>query len=156
MYLVDSKAQILYWKWVLCISVPVLLVVFGDFFVEVLWGVGDEAVFWQISSCMLRFTVVPHLSYTRTEEEKDTAVCQSPTGLLIHQARRKKNERLQNDKQPVKMVKFDFLGEPPSPPYNIRYFSFYLVYCVFVYKSKNHCGGKIYILDTSWVLITKC
>lgn len=25
--------------------VPVLLVMFGDLFVEVLWGVGDEAVF---------------------------------------------------------------------------------------------------------------
>lgn len=113
MYLVDSKPEILYWKWVLCISIPVLLVVFGDFFVEVLWGVGDEAVFWQISSCILRFTVVPHLSYTRTEEEKDTAVCQSPTSLLRSQ--KKKIERLQNDKRPVKMVKFDFLGEPPSP-----------------------------------------
>lgn len=63
---------------------------------------------------MLRFTVVPQLSYTRTEEEKDTAVCQSTTSILIHQARRK-NERVQNDKQPVKMVKFDFPGEPPSP-----------------------------------------
>lgn len=28
-----------------CLSVPVLLVMFGDLFVEVLWGVGDEAVF---------------------------------------------------------------------------------------------------------------
>lgn len=49
-----------------------LLVVFGDFFVEVLWGVGDEAVFWQISSCMLWFTVVPQLSYTHTGRERKT------------------------------------------------------------------------------------
>lgn len=149
MYFVDSKPEILYWKWVLCISVPVLLVVFGDFFVEVLWGVGDEAVFWQISSCMLRFTVVPQLSYTRTEEEKDTAVCQSTTSLLIHQARRKKKN------SQWKWSNLIFL-ENHLPPYNIWYLSFYLVYCVFVYKSKNHCCGKIYILDTSWVLITKC
>lgn len=45
MYNVDSKPQILHCIRVLLTSVPVLLVVFGDFFVEVLWGVGDEAVF---------------------------------------------------------------------------------------------------------------
>lgn len=97
----------------------------------------------------------PPQLHTHRRRERYSSLSK-PHRSLNPSGQKKKNERLQNDKQPVKMVKFDFLGGPPSPPYNIRYFSFYLVYCVFVYKSKNHCGGKIYILDTSWVLITKC
>lgn len=51
------------------IRVPVLLVMFGDLFVEVLWGVRDEAVFGQIAWTMLRFTVVPQLGYTERETD---------------------------------------------------------------------------------------
>lgn len=43
------------------LSVPVLLVMFGDLFVEVLWRVGDEAELGQIALTVLRFTVVAQL-----------------------------------------------------------------------------------------------
>lgn len=47
---------------VACLSVPVLLVMFGDLFVKVLRGVWDKGVLRQIARTMLCFTVVPQLS----------------------------------------------------------------------------------------------
>lgn len=51
----------------LYLGVPVLLVMFGDLFVEVLRRVEHEAELWEISRCVLRFTVVPQLSYKTRE-----------------------------------------------------------------------------------------
>lgn len=78
---------------------PVLLVMFGNLFMEVLWRVGDEAELGQIARRMICFIVVPQLSYIHRGWDwhvNATIVCQSTAGRKRSERERKKGTREAN------------------------------------------------------------
>ena len=129
---------------VLCVSVPVLLVMFGDLFVEVLWGVGDEAVFGQIARTMLRFTVVSYLS-CRVRERKREGIypINESTFCQINKPRRGKTDETWGRQRGLNSVNTDMLHNYPY--WNVVWHRNALMFCMM-----HSIMELIYLVVCNW------